>query len=65
MAWAVVERCGGQVRTHRGGVYGLDFTAVLLMAEAMGASTGLLAEILPMVEPIIVSAYREGGENAD
>ncbi|CAO4142150.1 DUF7697 family protein [Methylorubrum extorquens] len=65
MAWAAVERCGGQVRTHRGGVYGLDFTAVLLMAEAMGASTGLLAEILPMVEPIIVSAYREGGENAD
>jgi len=65
VAWAVVERCGGQVRTHRGGVYGLDFTAVLLMAEAMGAGTGLLAEILPMVEPIIVSAYREGGENAD
>ena len=65
MAWAVIERCGGQVRTHQTGVYALDFTAVLLMANAMGASTGLLAEVLPAVEPIIVTAYREAAENAD
>lgn len=45
--------------------YALDFTAVLLLADAMGAGTALLADVLPSVEAVIVKAYREESENAD
>jgi hypothetical protein len=41
-----------------GGVYALDLGAILLLAEAMGALTPLLVEILPEIEPIVVAAYR-------
>lgn len=61
-AWAVIERCGGQVRTGFGGPYALDFAAILMMADAMGARTTLLADVLPAVEPLIVRAYRTEGE---
>lgn len=40
-----------------GGVYALDFGAVLMLADAMGALNTLLVELLPEVEPIIVHAY--------
>jgi hypothetical protein len=40
-----------------GGVYAIDFGAVLALAEAMDASSPLLADILPEIEPIIVAAY--------
>lgn len=36
-----------------------------MMAAAMGAPGALLSEILPAIEPIIVTAYREGADNAD
>ncbi|MET3692338.1 DUF1799 domain-containing protein [Methylobacterium goesingense] len=65
MTWAVLERCGGQVRAGMGSPYALDFTAVLLLADAMGARTALLADVLPSVEAVIVKAYREESENAD
>jgi hypothetical protein len=45
-----------------GGVYSLDFGAVLLLAEAMGALNTLLIELLPEVEPIIVRAYGRNNE---
>ena len=41
-----------------GGVYGIDFGAVLLLAEAMGALNPVLIETLPELEPIVVRAYR-------
>jgi hypothetical protein len=41
-----------------GGVYGVDFGAVLLFAEAMGALNPVLIESLPEIEPIVVRAYR-------
>jgi hypothetical protein len=40
-----------------GGVYAIDFGAVLALAEAMDASSPLLADILPEIEPILVAAY--------
>lgn len=40
-----------------GGVYGLDFAAVLLLADAMGALSPLLVELLPEIEPVVVRAY--------
>jgi hypothetical protein len=45
-----------------GGVYAVDFAAVLLLADAMGALTPLLVELLPEVEPIIVRAYARDRE---
>ena len=41
-----------------GGVYGIDFGAVLLFAEAMGALNPVLIETLPELEPVVVRAYR-------
>ena len=65
MAWAVIRRCGGQVRAAFAGPYALDYGAILMMADAMGAGTALLADALPSVEPIIVKAYRENAEDGD
>lgn len=61
-AWTVIERCSWQVRGGFGSPYALDYTAILMMADAMGARTGLLAEMLPIVEPMIVRAYQTEGE---
>jgi hypothetical protein len=53
----VLKRAAGQVRAVMGGVYALDFGAVLMIADAMGALNTLLVELLPEIEPIIVRAY--------
>ncbi|WP_183044314.1 DUF7697 family protein [Pseudorhodoplanes sinuspersici] len=53
----MLKRAAGQVRAVMGGVYALDFGAVLLLADTMGALNTLLVELLPEVEPIIVRAY--------
>ena len=45
-----------------GGVYALDFGAVLMLADAMGALNPLLIELLPEIEPIIVRAYAQDSE---
>lgn len=45
-----------------GGVYALDFGAVLLLADAMGALSPLLIDLLPEIEPIIVRAYRRDSD---
>ena len=45
-----------------GGVYALDFGAVLMLADAMGALNTLLVEFLPEVEPIVVRAYARDSE---
>ncbi len=43
-AWEVLRRCSGQVRAVMGGVYGIDFGAVLSFADAMGALNPVLIE---------------------
>ncbi len=53
----MLRRAAGQVRAASGGIYAVDFGAVLLLAEAMGALTPLLVEVLPEIEPIIVRDY--------
>ncbi|HXF89610.1 MAG TPA: hypothetical protein VNK48_14740 [Xanthobacteraceae bacterium] len=57
MAWEVIRRAAGQVRVAAGGVYALDFGAVLMLAHAMGALNPLLVEALSEIEPIVVRAY--------
>jgi hypothetical protein len=58
----VLKRAAGQVRAVMGGVYAMDFSSVLLLADAMGALNPLLVELLPEVEPIIVRAYGRNNE---
>lgn len=45
-----------------GGVYALDFGAILLLADAMCALTPLLVDVLPEIEPIVVAAYRRDAD---
>lgn len=58
MAWRVIEACSGQVRATDGGVFALDFPAVLTFAALLGADIEFVAEILPIIEPAIVCAWR-------
>lgn len=53
----MIRRSAGQVRAAPGAAYALDFTAILLLAEAMGALSPLLVEALPEIEPIVIAAY--------
>ena len=53
----MIKRAAGQVRAASGGIYAVDFGAVLLLADAMGALNPLLVEVLPEIEPIIVRGY--------
>lgn len=43
-----------------GGVFGMDFTAVLMMGERRGVDGALLAEVLPEVEVFVVAGLRSG-----
>jgi hypothetical protein len=45
-----------------GGVYALDFGAVLMLADAMGALNTVLVDVLPEIEPIIIRAYARDSE---
>ena len=45
-----------------GGVYALDFTAILQLADAMGALSSLLVDALPEIEPVVVAAYRQAAD---
>jgi hypothetical protein len=63
LAWAVISRSAGQVRTGMAGAYGLDFGAILLLAQAMDAMTPLLVDLLSEIEPIIVEAYSRSSED--
>ncbi|WP_204263027.1 hypothetical protein [Methylobacterium sp. BTF04] len=42
-----------------GSPYGLDFAAVLMLANAMGAQSALLADLLPRIEIVIVRSIQK------
>ncbi|GEM_PF-741160 len=41
-----------------GGAYGLDFGAVIALADGLGAANFLFFDLLPEIEAIIVRSYR-------
>jgi hypothetical protein len=49
-------------RSGAGGVYGLDFGAVLMLADAMGGLNQILVDALPQLESLIVRAYKRESE---
>ncbi len=48
-----------------GGAYALDFGAVMAVAAARGVDAGLLADLLPDVETILIAGLREASDHAD
>lgn len=52
------------MRVGMAGAYGLDFSAVLALGAVRGADMGLLAEVLPAIEQVMLAALR-GEEGSD
>lgn len=62
--WTVIRDLGGQLRVSGFGVAGLDMAAALALGTARGVPAGLLADLLPEVEPMIVGAAARQIEEA-
>ena len=53
----MLSDCGSQLRVAGiGAPFALDYGAVMLVGQARGADTELLAELLPVAERAILSA---------
>ncbi|MCJ2009807.1 hypothetical protein [Methylobacterium sp. J-092] len=50
------------MRAVKGQAYGLDFGSILMLADAMGARSTLLADVLPAIEPVILKSYQQEGD---
>lgn len=59
----MIEGCRFQLRVGMAGPFALDMGAILSVADHMQIRTPLLAEILPEIEAVLVTALRDG--NAD
>ncbi len=51
----MIRACERQVRVGIGGVYALDFGAILAFAAARGGTSRLLASVLPDIEPLVLN----------
>lgn len=52
--WDLAKKLTGQLRAVPGAVLGLDMTAALIWAHALGLDTLVCAELLPEVEGVMV-----------
>lgn len=57
--WDLVGRIGGQTRAIPGAVLGWDMGAALDMGRALGISALAVAELLPVIETIMVRKTNE------
>lgn len=58
-AWDLATRCEGQIRFSEMVATGLDFTAVLRLAAALGYDETAAAELLPSIENGLCAATNE------
>ena len=58
-AWDVALRCAGQLRLSQMVAIGMDFSAVLHIAAALGHDAFATAEFLPAIEVGTTSAFNE------
>lgn len=61
----MVKDCRFQLRLGMGGPVGLDFGAVMLMAQARGAVSPLLSEVLPDLEMVLMHMLQRDPEDDD
>ncbi|MBK8211483.1 MAG: hypothetical protein IPK78_17575 [Rhodospirillales bacterium] len=60
-AWDVLTRCSGQLRLAPNGsvVIGLDLTAAMTLATALGYDARSVAELLPAAEAGLITALND------
>ena len=63
--WDLVGRLGGQLRVLPGAVIGWDLNAALALAEALGVPHTAAAELLPVIEAVMVAKLNEQMEHPD
>ncbi|MFW5881902.1 MAG: DUF7697 family protein, partial [Roseicyclus sp.] len=57
--WDLVGRLGGQLRVLPGAVIGWDLTAALALGKALGVPPLAMAELLPVIEAVMVRRLNE------
>ncbi|MCE8540262.1 hypothetical protein KBY27_22585 [Ruegeria pomeroyi] len=57
--WDLVGRLGGQLRVLPGAVIGWDLTAALALGAALGVPPTAAAELLPVIEAVMVAKNNE------
>ena len=57
--WDLVGRLGGQLRAMPGAVIGWDLSAALALGDALGVPPAATAELLPVIEAVMVAKLNE------
>ncbi|MCQ0971489.1 hypothetical protein MLD63_13775 [Paracoccus sp. TK19116] len=57
--WDLVGRLGGQLRVLPGAVIGWDLSAALALGDALGVPPLEMAELLPVIEAVMVRKLNE------
>jgi len=58
--WDLVGRLGGQLRVApAGGIIGWDMSAALALSGALGVDPAPVAELLPLIEAVMVKKFNE------
>ncbi len=57
--WDLVGRLGGQIRVLPGAVIGWDMSAALALGGALGVLPLAMAELLPVIEAVMVAKLNE------
>ena len=57
--WDLVGRLGGQLRVLPGAVIGWDMAAALALGDALGVPPLAMAELLPVIEAVMVTKLNE------
>ncbi|MBD3763123.1 MAG: hypothetical protein IE929_20585 [Rhizorhabdus sp.] len=55
----MVGRLGGQLRVLPGAVIGWDLSAALALGDALGVPAAAAAELLPVIEAVMVAKLNE------
>jgi hypothetical protein len=66
--WDLAGRLGGQIRAVPGVVLGWDMSAALAMGHALGVDARAVAELLPVIEAVMVrhlNSEMDGSKEAD
>ncbi|MBT8169776.1 hypothetical protein KMP95_15520 [Ruegeria litorea] len=60
----MVDRLGGQLRVLPGAVIGWDLNAALALGDALGIPPPAMAELLPVIEAVMVTKLNEQMEQS-